>query len=213
MTHVEAAAKNKTRIQLPVDAMKRVKSVSGGVSFHCGDDVAEKLNGLPLDHVKSVASTLGIDTGKYDHLNPGQQRMNIGNLIRAHVRKNPDSNPVFADAAHGVREAHEKATAEQRAQAEADAETKRAAKEAADAEKVQKAEDRKAAKEAKDAEKAQKAADRQAAKEAKEADAAAKKQAAADKKEAAQKAREEKAAAKLAEKAEKAAAKAAPKAE
>lgn len=187
MTNVEHATKAKTRIQLPVDGMKRVKSVSGGVSFHCGDAVAEKLTGLPLDHVKSVAATLGIETEKYGHLNPGQQRMNIGNLIRSHVRKNPDAEPTFHDAADGVREAHAKtveaANAEKAAAAEARAKKladKQAAKEAAKAERDAKKGEReaaqaeaKAAREAKkaerEAEKAQKAADREAKKAEREA--------------------------------------------
>lgn len=40
---------------------------------------------LDLDRLRDVASEYGIDASKYAHLNPGQQRMNIGNRLRAVV--------------------------------------------------------------------------------------------------------------------------------
>ncbi len=37
---------------------------------------------LDLDRLHAVAAEYGIDAGRYAHLNPGQQRMNIGNRLR-----------------------------------------------------------------------------------------------------------------------------------
>lgn len=187
---MEAQTNNaKTRIKLPIDSMTRVKSVSGGVSFHCGDDIAQKMHGLPLAQVQSIAATVGIDHSKYAHLNPGQQRMNLGNLLRSFVRKNPDDAETLYDAIAGVRAAHDAETAEQRAAAEKAAEEKAAAK--------------KAEKEAREAKKAER--------EAKKAQREAEKKAAAEKREAAKAEREAEAARKKQERADKAAAKAAAK--
>lgn len=185
-------ASKKARITLPTGSMKRVKSVSGGVSFHCGDTVAEKLSGLPLEQVRALAATMDLPHEKYAHLNPGQQRMNIGNLIRAKVRKDADAGAVFEDAANGVREAYEAQTAVARQEAADAAALKKAKREAAAAEAQRKREEKAAEREAKKAdaerlkaEKAaqreQKKAEREAAKAAaKEAKAAAKAEAAAE---------------------------------
>ncbi len=89
-TQAEAGqqTRNGARITLPTEHMVRTKSASGGISFHCGDAVAQALAGLTLAHVKTLAAEgLGIDTTKYDHLNPGQQRMTLGNLIRNMTRR------------------------------------------------------------------------------------------------------------------------------
>lgn len=130
MQHQETnRATSKTRITLPTGNMTRVKSVSGGVSFHCGDRLAKNLQGLPLAHVKAIATTFGLDVAKYAHLNPGQQRMNIGNLIRSAVRRNEELAATLEDAVQGVRESFDREQAkiaEQKAAERAEREARRA---------------------------------------------------------------------------------------
>ena len=167
-----AQTNSKTRISLPTDSMKRVKSASGGVSFHCGDAVATKLNGLPLERIKTVAASMGFPSDKYDHLNPGQQRMNLGNLLRSAVRRDESLLPTFIEHADLQQAEHDLSTAEARAAADA------AKKEKADAKAAEQA-----AKDAAKAAKTKERADAAAAKlKAKEDAKAAREQARADKK-------------------------------
>ena len=93
------------RISLPIDNMTRTKSASGSVSYHCGDQVARALTGLNLDHIKSLAAdALGVDVTKYEHLNPGQQRMTLGNVIRNVLRRDETLGASFQEVLNGVRE-------------------------------------------------------------------------------------------------------------
>lgn len=70
---------------------QRVKSANGSVSQDNGDPVADMLRGKTLDECYSIASehlnssvkNLAI---KYGHLNPGQQRMCLGNRLRSVVK-------------------------------------------------------------------------------------------------------------------------------
>ena len=62
------------------DVTKMVKSASG--SFHKDDFVGTTLAGLTVAQVMLVAVAVGLDTAKYAHLNPGQQRMTVGNQLR-----------------------------------------------------------------------------------------------------------------------------------
>ncbi|MDB5704402.1 MAG: hypothetical protein JWN66_1518 [Sphingomonas bacterium] len=52
--------------------------------FNCWlrDRVNNRQGTLDLERLRSVAAEYGIDAAKYGHLNPGQQRMNIGNRLR-----------------------------------------------------------------------------------------------------------------------------------
>lgn len=75
----ETTATEKTRISPKTETM--VKTKDG--SFHKDDFVGSTLAGLNIDQVKAIAAELGIEANKYDHLNVGQQRMNIGNRLRA----------------------------------------------------------------------------------------------------------------------------------
>ena len=43
---------------------------------------------LDLDLLRGVAAEFGVDAQKYAHLNPGQQRMNVGNRLRRLVPEN-----------------------------------------------------------------------------------------------------------------------------
>lgn len=61
-------------------------------SIDKGDAVALQLRKLPLDGVyASVARAVGSDTvallERFGHLNPGMQRMNLGNMLRRALRE------------------------------------------------------------------------------------------------------------------------------
>lgn len=63
-------------------------SASGNATMDNGDALAKSLRGLELDDVYAQASkVLGESQAalraKYEHLNPGMQRMNLGNRMRA----------------------------------------------------------------------------------------------------------------------------------
>jgi hypothetical protein len=64
-----------------------VKTPSGRKAIDRGDEVATELRGLDLVETYKLASGVTGQTQKalrerYEHLNPGMQRMNLGNLIR-----------------------------------------------------------------------------------------------------------------------------------
>lgn len=63
-------------------------SAGGNATMDNGDELAKKLRGVELDDVYAAASkVLGESQAalraKYAHLNPGMQRMNLGNRMRA----------------------------------------------------------------------------------------------------------------------------------
>jgi len=63
-----------------------LKTATGSaVVAQANDVVTHKLSGLTSDGLQAVAAELGI-TWKWGHLNPGMQRMNLGNVIRGLVR-------------------------------------------------------------------------------------------------------------------------------
>lgn len=70
-----------------ISGYEKVKNASGHTSYDNGDDVATKLRGKTLDEVYAhAAKTLkepekDLRT-KYKHLNPGMQRMSLGNRLR-----------------------------------------------------------------------------------------------------------------------------------
>jgi hypothetical protein len=73
----------------------KAKSYRGSVSAHNGDELANLLAGCSPEEAMHLAAVVVAQTdenpcdpvAKYSHLNPGQQRMNSGNLIRARVKK------------------------------------------------------------------------------------------------------------------------------
>lgn len=82
----------KTEFDLGRYLVSDVKTPSGRRTIDCADDVAESLRGMDLDGVyASAAATLKIDEAElrklYEHLNPGMQRMNLGNRIRGALAK------------------------------------------------------------------------------------------------------------------------------
>lgn len=74
-----------------ISAYDRVKLDNGRVSFDNGDDTAQKLRNKSLDEVFEMAakaSDMSVRSlkEKYKGLNPGMQRMALGNRIRAAAR-------------------------------------------------------------------------------------------------------------------------------
>lgn len=73
--------------EVDVSGYTRAKAPGGGVSYNNGDEIATKLAGKTLDDVYAFAAkTLKVDEkelrSKYKNLNPGMQRMNLGNRVR-----------------------------------------------------------------------------------------------------------------------------------
>lgn len=64
--------------------------VDGKKKVDCGDQVAAVLRGLSLEEVYRLVLDLTGKVKDYRHLNPGQQRMNLGNVLRVASQK--DSN-------------------------------------------------------------------------------------------------------------------------
>jgi hypothetical protein len=70
-----------------------VKSAGGNTSLDCGDAVAKQLRGKELDEVYKIVAKATNEPEKdlrkrYEHLNPGQQRMNLGNRFRGALANN-----------------------------------------------------------------------------------------------------------------------------
>lgn len=70
-----------------ISGYEKVKNASGHTSYDNGDDVATKLRGKTLDDVYAYASKQLKEPEKdlrtkYKHLNPGMQRMSLGNRLR-----------------------------------------------------------------------------------------------------------------------------------
>jgi hypothetical protein len=66
----------------------KTKRPEGSASMDCGDLLARTLRDLEPLEVAALADKVlgeapGYHAGKYDHLNPGQIRMNSGNRIRS----------------------------------------------------------------------------------------------------------------------------------
>ncbi len=64
---------------------KKYEKVGGSIS--CGDEVATALAGVDHAALFEFADSVGVETAKYDHLNAGQKRMNVGNRLRNLVKK------------------------------------------------------------------------------------------------------------------------------
>lgn len=117
-------------------------SASGKRTQHCGDHVAETLNGMSVEECEVIAGRIVPEyvDGKYSHLNVGMQRMNIANRLRgavAAMEKEEEGAGVakFDKAAAAGVKARDKRTAEaEKAKAEAAKEKKEKAAEKAKAE-------------------------------------------------------------------------------
>lgn len=67
-------------------------SNAGNVSYDSGDKLAQELRGVALEDVYDIAAKkLGVTVrslkGQYGNLNPGMQRMNLGNRLRKLLRE------------------------------------------------------------------------------------------------------------------------------
>ena len=71
----------KTAIRPNIANMVKTK----GGSYHKDDFIGTTLAGLTVEQVLNVGKENGIDISKYAHLNPGQQRMTVGNILRKKV--------------------------------------------------------------------------------------------------------------------------------
>jgi hypothetical protein len=70
-----------------ISGYEKVKNASGHTSYDNGDDVATKLRGKTLEDVYAYAAKQLKEPekdlrAKYKHLNPGMQRMSLGNRLR-----------------------------------------------------------------------------------------------------------------------------------
>lgn len=133
------ATQTKTTIRPDLNRYVRAKSGSGKRTHRTDDFVARTLDGKDLEAVKSGAAQLGIDVAKWEHLNPGQQRMLIGNKLRhlMQVAKDPLSaeavtavygEPVAEYDEEAAKAAAEAAAAAKAEEGEVPAKPKRAAK-------------------------------------------------------------------------------------
>jgi hypothetical protein len=76
------------------------KNASGATTKICGDSLSQLLLSLEPEQVSLVAAAvLDLPADKYDHLNPGQVRMNWGNRLRAAIKKD---NVSYEDVAEQV---------------------------------------------------------------------------------------------------------------
>ncbi len=156
-TNAPTEAVAKTTIRPNTENYVTAKSGTGKRTQRIDDFVARTLDGKTLAEVESGAQSLGIEN-KWGHLNPGQQRMLIGNALRQATRRTKEPlsesaiTAVFGEpAAPYDEEAAAKAKAEAAAKREADAKAKAEAK----AKKAEEAAAKKAAKEAEAAAKAE----------------------------------------------------------
>lgn len=97
---VAAGVRTIGNTEVDLSHYQRVKTAGGNTSFDNGDKVAKELRELKLDEIYKLVSKVAkedleaanmeeaekILRKKYSHLNPGMQRMNLGNRYRAAVR-------------------------------------------------------------------------------------------------------------------------------
>lgn len=95
----------------------KVQTKSGRKTQISGDNLSYRLLNLTPGDVALIADRLldqedGFHQAKYAHLNPGQIRMNSGNRIRAHLKKNPDDLELVVNLIEAITEQVEAQTAE-----------------------------------------------------------------------------------------------------
>lgn len=129
----------KTIIRPNIKNYVRAKSGTGKRTHRIDDFTARSLDGKTVEQVLKGGAKLGVDVAKWSHLNPGQQRMLVGNAIRNLLNSKKD--PIEEEAVTAVfGEPAAPYDAEAVAAAKAAAEEQRAAKKAAkEAEKAAKA--------------------------------------------------------------------------
>jgi hypothetical protein len=125
------ATKSAVRIRPNLGSYVNARSSSGSKVKISGDPASEFLKGMTLGEVYEVAKFLGIDRS-YTNLNPGHQRMCLGNMIRTVMKKGVVELPTHIREAADERIANdvglrEAKLAERVAKAAAKAEKKAAA--------------------------------------------------------------------------------------
>lgn len=73
---------------------KTVRTASGAYSVSNGDEIAKALNGLTVESLANVASRAGLTERwvKWEHVNPGMQRMNLSNVMRGVLKEGSKSD-------------------------------------------------------------------------------------------------------------------------
>lgn len=114
---VKKAAKKKTQAAGDIMGDARanyeksnVKTASGARSLSNGDNIAQALNGLTLEQLTKVAKRADVEErfAGWAKLNPGMQRMNLGNVLRAQVKAgDAKAKATVAEAAKMEREKFE----------------------------------------------------------------------------------------------------------
>jgi len=79
-------------IEHDISHYRTVKNAKGATSRDSGDDVAQMLGGKTIDEVYTLVAKKikeeEVDLRKrFKHLNPGMQRMNLGNMLRRALRE------------------------------------------------------------------------------------------------------------------------------
>jgi len=111
----------KTVVRPDTTNYQKAKAASGATTQHNGDPVACAVEGATLDEVYGLAAEV-LETpvadlqAKYDHLNGGMQRMNLGNRIRGVVnRLNKEAegsgDSYITEVSSGIRQAVEERAA------------------------------------------------------------------------------------------------------
>lgn len=84
------------RIRPNLENYETTRSFSGKpTKVRKDDDVAQALIGFSLEQVYEVADALSVEIPNYDHLNPGMQRMCIGNKIRGWINQTEKANEAL----------------------------------------------------------------------------------------------------------------------
>lgn len=96
-------AQGKTVIRPDTTTYAKARASGGGMSQHNGDVIASGLASMDVQQVATVAaglihgSTVKDLIAKYEHLNIGQQRMNLGNRIRGAVKRIDKANALLIE--------------------------------------------------------------------------------------------------------------------
>jgi len=103
---VKVVATEDTAVRLTVnpDNYVQTTSASGKKSMRRDDEVANAMDGLPIESIHALGQKLLKEdtSAKYQHLNVGMQRMNVGNRLRKFVKEaaeGEDRAGSLADAA------------------------------------------------------------------------------------------------------------------
>ena len=107
------------RIKPKLEQYTNARSASGSKVKISGDQISRLLEGMTLSEVQDVATRVvkNFDPNKYAKLNPGHQRMCIGNLIRGASKGDGFNVAVLEEAHEQVKERIARVKAEKEAEA------------------------------------------------------------------------------------------------